>query len=76
MLQTLIDDAQKDVSGEVRVKLYKGAVYVAGRRSKNTLYDPDFATFEKDEVYDQGDATGFIRLNALRLRIRALRDLR
>jgi len=47
-----------------------------GRRSPNTLYDPEFATFEEDEVYDQADATGFIRLNALRLRIRALRDQR
>ncbi|MEZ4255980.1 MAG: argininosuccinate synthase [Polyangiales bacterium] len=74
MLQTLIDDAQRDVTGEVRVKLWKGSVSVAGRRSPKTLYDPDFATFEKDEVYNQADATGFIRLNALRLRIRALRD--
>jgi argininosuccinate synthase len=74
MLQTLIDNAQADVTGEARIKLYKGAAYVAGRRSAKTLYDPEFATFEKDEVYNQGDATGFIRLNALRLRIRALRD--
>jgi argininosuccinate synthase len=60
----------------VRIKLYKGGAYVVGRRSPNTLYDPEFATFEADEVYDQQDATGFIRLNALRLRIRALRDQR
>ncbi|MGB5195244.1 MAG: argininosuccinate synthase [Polyangiales bacterium] len=76
MLQSLIDDAQKDVTGESRIKLYKGNADVVGRRSPNTLYDPEFATFEADEVYDQQDATGFIRLNALRLRIRALRDQR
>ena len=76
MLQTLVDEAQKDVTGEVRIKLYKGNADVVGRRSPNTLYDPEFATFEADEVYDQQDATGFIRLNALRLRIRALRDQR
>ncbi len=74
MLQTLIDDAQKDVTGDVRMKLYKGNADVVGRRSPQSLYDPEFATFEADEVYDQKDATGFIRLNALRLRIRALRD--
>ena len=74
MLQSLIDDAQKDVAGEARIKLYKGNATVVGRRSPNTLYDPEFATFEADEVYDQSDATGFIRLNALRLRIRALAD--
>lgn len=74
LLQTLIDDSQQDVSGEVRVKLYKGSVSVVGRRSEKSLYREDFATFESDEVYQQGDATGFIRLNALRLRIRALRD--
>ncbi len=76
MLQTLIDEAQKDVTGEARIKLFKGNCIVAGRRSPRTLYDPEFATFEADEVYDQGDATGFIRLNALRLRIRALRELK
>jgi argininosuccinate synthase len=76
MLQALIDDAQRGVSGEARIKLYKGNADVVGRRSPNTLYDPEFATFEADEVYDQQDATGFIRLNALRLRIRALRDQR
>ena len=76
MVQALIDDAQKDVTGEARIKLYKGNADVVGRRSPNSLYDPEFATFEADEVYDQQDATGFIRLNALRLRIRALRDQR
>jgi argininosuccinate synthase len=71
MLQTLVDESQKNVSGEVRIKLYKGAAYVAGRRSDRSLYDPAMATFEEDDVYQQSDATGFIRLNALRLRIRA-----
>jgi argininosuccinate synthase len=74
VLQALIDEAQRGVSGEARLKLYKGNVYVVGRRSESSLYDPAFATFERDEVYDQSDATGFIRLNALRLRIRALRE--
>ncbi len=76
MLQSLIDDSQQDVTGEARIKLFKGNADVVGRRSPSSLYDPEFATFEKDEVYDQQDATGFIRLNALRLRIRALRDRR
>ena len=76
MLQALVDEAQRGVTGEVRLKLFKGSVDVVGRRSPNSLYDPEYATFEADEVYDQQDATGFIRLNALRLRIRALRDER
>ncbi|MDH3844640.1 MAG: argininosuccinate synthase, partial [Myxococcales bacterium] len=76
MLQTLIDDSQRDVTGEARIKLFKGNADVVGRRSPTSLYDPDYATFEEDQVYDQQDATGFIRLNALRLRIRALRDRR
>ncbi len=70
-LQALVDDSQKDVSGEARIKLYKGVASVAGRRSDRSLYDPALATFEEDSVYDQSDATGFIRLQALRLRIRA-----
>ncbi len=69
MLQGAIDEAAKAVTGEVRLKLYKGSVTVTGRRSDNSLYDCRFATFEEDEVYSQADATGFIRLNALRLRI-------
>jgi argininosuccinate synthase len=73
-LQRLMDEAQQDVTGTVRLKLYKGTASVAGRRSPRTLYRPDFATFEADQVYRQKDAEGFIRLNALRLRIRALRD--
>jgi len=74
MVQALIDRAQKDVTGEVRLKLLKGHAIVVGRRSPLSLYDPQLATFESDEVYEQGDATGFIRLNALRLRNRAARD--
>ena len=73
-LQTLMDEAQKDVTGTVRLKLYKGNVSVAGRRSPRSLYRQDVVTFEADSVYRQQDAEGFIRLNALRLRIRALRD--
>jgi argininosuccinate synthase len=73
-LQTFMDQAQQDVTGTVRLKLYKGNVGVAGRRSPRSLYRQDIATFEADSVYRQKDAEGFIRLNALRLRIRALRD--
>jgi argininosuccinate synthase len=73
-LQGLMDECQRDVTGTVRLKLYKGAVAVAGRRSPRSLYRTDFATFETDTVYRQRDAEGFINLNALRLRIRALRD--
>jgi len=73
-LQALIDEAQKDVWGDARIRLYKGSAQVVGRRSDRSLYDPEVATFEADEVYDQSDATGFIRLNALRLRLRAARD--
>lgn len=73
MVQSLVDDAQRDVTGEVRLKLYRGNVWVTGRRSPHTLYDPSLATFEQEDVYDQSDATGFIRLNALRLRVRAMR---
>ncbi|MGK7344337.1 MAG: argininosuccinate synthase [Candidatus Nitrospinota bacterium M3_3B_026] len=71
-LQTLIDEVQKPVTGTVRLSLYKGAVTVLGRKSPNSLFDPRFATFEADTVYDQADAEGFIRLNALRLKIRAM----
>lgn len=70
-LQALIDHSQKDVEGDVRLKLYKGVCSVVGRRSPKSLYDADVVTFEADEVYDQSDATGFIRLNGLRLRLRA-----
>ena len=73
-LQKLIDESQKDVSGEVRVKLYKGCATVTGRRSPYSLYQSAVATFDEEAVYDQKDAKGFIRLNALRLRTRAMRD--
>jgi len=72
MLQTLIDETQKNVNGVVRLKLYKGNCMVAGRKSENSLYSPDFATFEEDQVYRQADAEGFIRLNGLRLKIARL----
>ncbi len=73
MLQKALDDAQQDVTGTVRVKLYKGNCSVVGRRSDRSLYRLDLATFEEDESYRQRDAEGFIRLNALRLAIRAQR---
>ena len=68
-LQTYIDATQENVTGTVRMKLYKGNCIVVGRKSPNSLYSEAFATFEKDQVYNQKDATGFIRLNGLRLRI-------
>jgi argininosuccinate synthase len=74
VLQRFMDDCQREVTGTVRLRLYKGNVVVAGRRSPRSLYRTDFATFESDRVYRQQDAEGFINLNALRLRIRALRD--
>jgi argininosuccinate synthase len=75
LLQTLIDASQAAVNGTVRVKLYKGTVLVTGRKSKSdSLFDPAIATFEDDRgAYDQADAAGFIRLNALRMRIAAKR---
>jgi argininosuccinate synthase len=69
MLQALIDKSQTHVTGTVRLKLYKGAASVVGRRSPHSLYDDALATFEADTVYDQRDAEGFIKLNALRLRV-------
>lgn len=71
-LQNFIDDIQKDVNGTVRLKLYKGTCSVTGRKSPNSLYHPVFATFEAEDVYNQKDAEGFIRLNALRLKLRKL----
>ncbi|HEU5076671.1 MAG TPA: argininosuccinate synthase [Polyangiaceae bacterium] len=76
MLQKMIDSTQDVVSGTVRLKLYKGSVQVVGRKSERTLYREDVVTFEADDVYNQADATGFIRLNALRLKLAALRDKR
>ena len=73
MLQALIDKSQEHVTGSVRLKLYKGSVSVAGRSSPNSLYSLAHVTFEEDAVYDQHDAEGFIKLNALRLRLAKLR---
>ncbi len=72
LLQKTMDDAQASVNGTVRLKLYKGNCIPVGRKSDNSLYSEAFATFEEDEVYNQADATGFIRLNSLRLQIQAL----
>ena len=72
MLQSLIDETQKNITGMVRLKLYKGNCTVAGRKSDRSLYDTDFATFESEDVYNQKDAEGFIRLSALRLKIAEL----
>ncbi len=72
LLQKTMDDAQGTVNGTVRLKLYKGNCIPVGRKSDNSLYSESYATFEEDEVYNQGDATGFIRLNSLRLQILAL----
>jgi argininosuccinate synthase len=75
MIQALIDKSQERVSGTVRIKLYKGNVAVVGRKSSESLYSLDHVTFEDDKVYDQRDAEGFIKLQALRLRLaKALRD--
>ena len=73
MLQNMFDDIQKVVTGTVRLKLYKGSLQVVGRKSPLSLYSADLATFEEDSVYDQADAGGFIRLNALRLQMRSKR---
>ncbi|RVU36396.1 argininosuccinate synthase [Hwanghaeella grinnelliae] len=76
MLQALIDKSQERVNGKVRLKLYKGSVSVIGRESADSLYSMAHVTFEEDDVYDQHDAEGFIKLNALRLRLGTLRDNR
>jgi argininosuccinate synthase len=73
LLQNTMDSAQATVSGVVRLKLYKGNCIPVGRKSQNSLYQESFATFEEDAVYTQSDAGGFIRLNALRLKIQALK---
>jgi argininosuccinate synthase len=72
LLKTMIDETQKNVTGTVRLRVYKGNCAVIGRKSETSLYHGGFATFEKDTVYNQKDAEGFIRLNALRLRIRRM----
>jgi len=71
MLQAAMDEAAKSVNGHARLRLYKGSCSVVGRKAEVSLYDEDVATFEADEVYNQADADGFIKLNALRLRMRA-----
>ena len=71
LLRNTISDSQKNVNGTVRLELYKGNCTVTGRKSPDSLYDPEMVTFEEDDVYQQSDATGFIRLNALRLKILA-----
>ena len=76
LLQNMIDLTQQNVSGTVRLELYKGNCRVLGRKSATSLYREDFATFEDDTVYNQKDAEGFIRLNALRLRIQKLIETR
>jgi argininosuccinate synthase len=70
-IQALVDESQKNVTGTVRLKLYKGNIMAAGLKSPVSLYNPHIATMEADptKAYDQGDATGFIRLNALRLKV-------
>ena len=73
-LQGLIDGIQKDVSGTVRVKLYKGNCSITGRKSPNSLYNAALATFEKEDVYNQKDAEGFIKINALRLKLGKLKN--
>jgi argininosuccinate synthase len=72
LLRKTIEETQVHVTGTVRLKLYKGNCTVVGRKSEKSLYRGDFATFGEDVVYNQRDAEGFIRLNALRLRIRRL----
>jgi len=69
MMQSLIDESQKSVSGIVKLKIYKGNVIVLGRKSKDSIYSSKIATFEEDDVYDQKDAEGFIKLHALRLKL-------
>ena len=67
-MRKMIDETQQTVTGDVRLKLYRGNAIVVGRRSPHSLYDEKVATFEADTVYNQRDAEGFIKLNALRLR--------
>ena len=74
MLSAAIEDSQKTVSGTVKLKIYKGNVITVGRQSPNSLYQEDLATFEEDSIYNQADATGIIKLNALRLSVRKLLD--
>ena len=72
LLRSMIEKTQENVIGTARLKLYKGNCTVAGRKSPVSLYRTDFATFEKETVFNQADATGFIKINALRLKIRSM----
>ena len=74
MIQAAIDESQKQVTGTARIRLFKGAVHVTGRKSPVSLYHSGFATFEEDTVYNQRDSEGFIKLNALRLRLQRMRE--
>jgi argininosuccinate synthase len=74
MIRAAIEESQKNVTGTARLKIYKGNVTVAGRRSSFSLYQKDLATFEEDSIYNQSDATGFIKLNALRLSMKKLME--
>ena len=74
LMRKIISDTQESVNGDARLRLYKGNATLIGRKSPNSLYSYSFATFEHDTVYDQQDAEGFIRINALRLRLRALKE--
>jgi len=71
MLQALVDESQRPVTGTAKLKLYRGHVGIAGRKAPRSLYDPDIASFDEAGGYDQSDATGFISLAGLRLRTRA-----
>ncbi len=72
VLRAAIEESQKGITGTTRLKIYKGGVWVVGRHSPYSLYQKDLATFEEDRIYDQKDATGFIKINALRLSMREL----
>jgi argininosuccinate synthase len=74
VLMTFVKESQKNVTGDVKVKIYKGNVRTAGRKSKYSLYNSKLATFEKDNLYNQSDATGFIQLNSLRLILNKLKN--
>jgi len=73
-LRNFMDDVQQGVTGTARLRLYKGAAHIVGRKAPNSLYSREYATFEEEDVYRQADADGFIRLNALRLRLHTLRQ--
>ena len=72
LMRKMIDETQQGVTGDVRLKLYRGSAAVVGRRAPRSLYNENLATFEADQIYNQRDAEGFIKLNALRLRLKGL----